>query len=195
MEDHVTEPQNAGEDVRSYWSEFGNIRSWVMITDAAESILAVNPAFTKITGYGQADVIGLTPRVINSGIQDKSFYEHMWASLMETGRWHGEIWDRRRDGRPYLGWLSVGAVYDQASRVKNYVAIFSDITEHKPSEAQIRLLSTRDASTGMSVQRPMEYRLNVEGPIVFRQTAGKSISLPIGRLGAGPSMRGASGWT
>jgi PAS domain S-box-containing protein len=194
MKHLIIEPPNAGEDARSYWSEFGNIRSSVMITDAAESILAVNPAFTKITGYGQAEVIGLTPRVINSGIQDKSFYEHMWASLIETGCWHGEIWDRRKDGRPYLGWLSVGAVYDQASRVKNYVAIFSDVTELKPTEAQIRLLSTRNASTGMSIQRPMEYRRNVERPVVFRLTAGKSNSPQGERLGTGLSMKRASGW-
>ena len=155
----ISERRQAEATMRLYTSVFETTGEAVVITDAAVCILAVNPAFTEITGYSKLEAIGQTPRVLNSGRHDKAFYEHMWASLIETGRWQGEIWNRRKDGQIYPEWLSLSAVYDAGCRVTNYVAIFSDISERKSAEECISFLAQHDALTGLPNRALMQDRL------------------------------------
>jgi diguanylate cyclase (GGDEF)-like protein/PAS domain S-box-containing protein len=120
------------------------------ITDAASRIVAVNPAFSTITGYTEHEVVGQTPALLNSGRQDRDFYRQMWADLESRGTWRGEIWNRRKDGVIYPEWLSITAVRDDAiGRTSHYIGIFSDISERKESEARIRHLAHHDALTGL----------------------------------------------
>ena len=83
----------------------------------------------------------------------------MWASLFSTGRWRGEIWNRRKCGELYPEWLSIAAVHDKQGRLTNYVATFSDITQHKRTEEQIRLLAFSDPLTGLPNRRLLLDRL------------------------------------
>ena len=122
----------------------------LIVTDANKKILSVNPVFTEITGYSLADVIGKTPAILSSGKHHAQFYVEMWKTLAETGRWKGEIWNRRKNGEFYLEWLTITAVYDHKGRVKNYIGVFDDISLRKEHEERINQLAFFDALTGLT---------------------------------------------
>ncbi|MCE5180864.1 MAG: EAL domain-containing protein [Betaproteobacteria bacterium] len=121
----------------------------IMVTDANSVIESVNPAFTKITGYGMDEVVGKKPAILSSGRHDQEFYRKMQAELAENGCWQGEIWNRRKDGEIYPEWLSMSTVKNREGEITNYVAIFSDITERKASEDHVRHLAHHDALTNL----------------------------------------------
>lgn len=103
----------------------------VLVTDPKNNIVAVNHAFTQITGYSKDEVIGKNPSFLHSGKQDQTFYESFWKKLLDTGHWQGEIMNKRADGSLLQEWMTVSAIKDDSDNVKNYVAIFSDITHKK----------------------------------------------------------------
>ncbi|AEH47690.1 MAG: diguanylate cyclase [Parageobacillus thermoglucosidasius] len=131
----------------------------MIVTDAQNRILFVNPAFEIVTGYSADEVIGKNPRILQSGMHDKSFYEKMWNALNQYGVWKGEIWNKRKDGELYLEWLTISAVKDQRGNVTNYVAIFSDITEHKRNMEQLTKLALYDPLTNVPNRYLFEKRL------------------------------------
>jgi diguanylate cyclase (GGDEF)-like protein/PAS domain S-box-containing protein len=121
----------------------------ILITDAESKIVYVNRSFTRVTGYTLKEVSGKTPRLLHSGRQTAAFYAHMWKCINESGRWQGEIWNRRKSGESYLEWLSITAVKSSTGKVENYLAIFSDITLRKQEEQELYELATHDALTGL----------------------------------------------
>nr|WP_163501176.1 GGDEF domain-containing phosphodiesterase [Halomonas socia] len=125
----------------------------VMISDARNRIVAVNPAFTKITGYASDDVVGQDPSMLSAGRHDKVFYERYWQSLTTTGRWEGEIWNRRKHGDEYPEWLRVQACPDDRGRISHYVGMFTDISRHKAREQDLRRIGFEDPLTGLPNRR------------------------------------------
>ncbi len=117
----------------------------IMICDAATRILLVNAAFTEVTGHAEHEVVGRTPRMLQSGRQSPDFYAEMWAAITRTGRWQGELWNRRKSGEIYPEWLSINAVRSSTGEVSHYVGIFSDITARKQTEQRIQHLAQYDA--------------------------------------------------
>ncbi len=110
----------------------------IVITDAQGDIVAVNPSFTRITGYAVDEAIGQNPRILKSDRHDADFYQAMWASLEENGFWSGEIWNRRKDGSVYPEWLSISAVRNLVGEVTHHVAVFTDLTLLKAVESALR---------------------------------------------------------
>lgn len=110
----------------------------IIVTDVAGTILAVNRSFTEVTGYARKEVIGQNPRILKSGRQGKDFYHVMWNALQSEGRWAGELWNRRKDGREYPEHLSISAVRDTDGNVINYVGMFFDLTQRMAAEEAIR---------------------------------------------------------
>lgn len=125
----------------------------ILITDVEANIVRVNRAFTEVTGYTQEEVLGRNPGMMKSGRHDKLFYEEMWAQLKVTGSWSGEIWDRRKNGEIYPKWMTITAVKDAQGRVVQYVAIFSDITQRKQEEEEIRSMAFYDPLTHLPNRR------------------------------------------
>jgi len=125
----------------------------IIITDPNSNIIRVNRAFTEITGYAAEEVIGNNPGMMRSGRHDKSFYAAMWRQLAETGAWAGEIWDRRKNGEIYPKWMTITAVKNDHGETVQYVAIFSDITERKQEEEEIRNMAFYDALTRLPNRR------------------------------------------
>ena len=105
-----------------------NTLQGVMITDASKTISYVNPGFTRTTGFDLSEVVGQTPRILQSGRQSPEFYRHMWSAIYTHGQWQGEIWNRRKSGEIYAEWLNITAIRNARGRVTHYVAIFADIT-------------------------------------------------------------------
>ena len=128
---------------------FENAKEGVMITAPDTTIISVNAAFTKVTGYSEEEVTGERPSMLRSDRQDKLFYAHMWQEIERFGQWQGEIWNRNRDGKDYLEWLSVATVTDSDDEVSHYVGIFSDITSEKESEERLLYLAHYDQLTGL----------------------------------------------
>jgi diguanylate cyclase (GGDEF)-like protein/PAS domain S-box-containing protein len=121
----------------------------ILITDAENRIVYVNRSFTRVTGYTLKEVSGKTPRILHSGRQTAAYYAHMWKCINASGRWQGEIWNRRKNGEIYPEWLSIAAVRSSTGKVENYLAIFSDITLRKREEQELYDLATHDALTGL----------------------------------------------
>ncbi len=121
----------------------------VMITDADAHILDVNNAYTQITGYDRKELIGRNPNVNKSGRHDSAFYEEMWGQLQSDGHWSGEIWDRRKNGELFPKWLRINAIRDESGRTRQYVGIFSDITDKKLAEERLRSLAFYDPLTAL----------------------------------------------
>lgn len=107
---------------------FGEAQEGIIITDANSVIVDVNPAFCAVTGYRREEVIGQTPRILQSGLQGPDFYAALWKTLLATGRWKGEIWSRKKNGELYAELISINALRDEAGNAINYVALFLDIT-------------------------------------------------------------------
>jgi len=145
----VTEQVHAESRLRQAASVFSSTEEGVVITDPAGVIIDVNPAFTEITGYSRAEAIGRNPRILRSDRQDAAFYAALWGSLNTAGRWQGEIWNRRKSGEIYPEWLTINAVRDSSGRLINYVAVFSDISGIKQSQAQLAHLAHHDPLTSL----------------------------------------------
>lgn len=128
---------------------FANAREGMVITDAEGIIVDVNTAFTEVTGYARAEALGNNPRLLKSGRHDAAFYAEMWRQLLATGRWRGEIWNRRKDGTIYPELLSIAAVLDPKGRTTHYIGNFLDISELKAAEEKLRQLAHFDPLTGL----------------------------------------------
>ncbi len=143
----VTERQHSEEQLELAAGVFEHAREGIVITDAQERILRVNPTFCELTGYTEEEVLGQTPRTLKSGHHGPEFYADMWRHLNEEGYWHGEIWNRRKNGEVYAELLTISAVRDKHGDVTRYVAIFSDITKLKDQQVKLERMAHYDALT------------------------------------------------
>ncbi|PHQ25771.1 GGDEF domain-containing protein [Marinobacter guineae] len=132
----------------------------IMITDENGLILRANRAFSRITGYDEHEVVGKSPRILQSGLQDAEFYNHLWSRVRETGSWEGEIWNRRKTGEVYAEWLTITAIYGGSGAVQNYVGTFHDITKRKEAEREAHRLAFYDSLTGLANRALLEERIS-----------------------------------
>ncbi len=145
----VTEHRMREEKLRQAAAVFESTVEGVMVTDAANRIVAINRAFTDITGYGESEVLGLSPALLQSGRHDADFYQAMWEELGSRGSWRGEIWNKRKSGAAYPQWLTISVILDEHNTISHYVGVFSDISKIKRSEEELNRLAYHDALTGL----------------------------------------------
>lgn len=131
----------------------------MLITDPTTRILRVNKAFTTITGYSAADVVGRTPRLLQAGQYDKAFYASLWAAIKQKGYWEGELWGKRKNGQIHPRWVSITAVKDEAGALTHYVASFLDLAERRDAEELINRLVFIDQLTGLPNRSLLSDRL------------------------------------
>ncbi len=125
-------------DRRENETAFSAMAEGAVITDAEGRILWVNDAFCAIYGYTRAEVIGQNPRILKSGRHDAAFYSEFWRQLIETGHWRGEVWNKRKTGEIFPEELSIQALRGPDGRIVRFISIFSDITERKRNEDELR---------------------------------------------------------
>jgi diguanylate cyclase (GGDEF)-like protein/PAS domain S-box-containing protein len=154
----VRDAQAKAADLRIAATAFESLEG-ISITDAEGTILRVNRAFTKITGYSAAEVVGGTHRVLKSGRHVAAFYVDMWQTLLAEGAWQGEIWNRRKNGEAYPEWLSITTVKGPGGQVTHFVGTFTDITLRKAAEDEIKQLAFFDQLTRLPNRRLMLDRL------------------------------------
>ncbi|MBA2780900.1 diguanylate cyclase [Billgrantia kenyensis] len=155
VKEDITERKRQEEELRLLASVFQTGQA-TLITDPEMRIERVNQAFTDITGYLPEDVIGQTPRLFKSGRHDKRFYARLWDTVLGTGHWQGEIWNRNKYGDIYPLWQSITAVYDQAGKIRNFIAVFHNIAERKRLEEELEQQATRDHLTGAYNRRAFD---------------------------------------
>ncbi|MFD2110913.1 EAL domain-containing protein [Thiorhodococcus fuscus] len=156
----ITASVRSHEELRLAATVLKNIREGLMISDAqGDKVIAINPAFTEITGYTQTEALQGTTQLLRSGRHEPAFYQAMWASIKRSGHWQGEIWNRRKNGELFPAWLTISTVRDASGEITNYVAIFSDISTIKQSEAQLEHLAHYDPLTNLPNRLLLNSRL------------------------------------
>ncbi len=115
----------------------------ILITDPDGTILYVNPAFTRITGYTREEAIGQTPRLLSSGKHDKEFYREMWKTLEAGQTWEGQLINKRKDGTLYTEQASISPVRDIAGRIVNFVAVKRDISQQLRDQEEKEALESQ----------------------------------------------------
>ncbi len=130
-------------------SVFTHAREGILITDCQGNIIEANQVFADITGYSREEALGKNPRFLQSGLHDKDFYSALWQSLLQTGNWYGEVWNRRKNGELYAAMMTISAVQDIHGITQNYVNLFTDITPLKEHQRQLEYIAHYDALTGL----------------------------------------------
>lgn len=155
----VTERKSRETDMRIAATAF-ECQEAIIVTDANQLILRVNRAFTELHGYSAEEVLGRTPRLLQSGRHDRSFYLAMSAELERAGAWQGEVWNRRKSGEIFPEWLSITEVRNDEGAVTHYVATQTDITLRKAAEDEIKHLAFYDPLTHLANRRLLHDRLH-----------------------------------
>jgi diguanylate cyclase (GGDEF)-like protein/PAS domain S-box-containing protein len=149
------------------WCAYEHSHEAVLVSDGNNRIIAVNAAFTRLTGYTAAEVLGQNPRILSSGNAGPEFYAAMWEAISQYDFWEGEIWDKRKDGSLYPKWLCISVVRNDAGQVVNYVANFTDISASKQAADRLAQLAYHDALTHLpnrlAFESQLEHALRVCG--------------------------------
>ena len=141
----ITERKRAEEDRVRLVTAIEQAAESIMITDTAGTILYVNPAFERISGYSRQEALGTNPRILKSGEHDAAFYRHLWETLARGDDWHGRFRNRRKDGRLYDEDATISPVRDSAGTIVSYIALKLDVTHETELEAQLRQAQKMEA--------------------------------------------------
>ncbi len=133
----------------------------MMITDAQNHIININPAYTQITGYSFKDVQGKNPKFMSAG-NEKHIYHKMWKAINEEGFWEGELYNKHKNGQTYIEHIRINSVKDIRGNVENYVGLFSDVTERKRQDALILEQANFDSLTKLYNRRTFKIGLEKE---------------------------------
>jgi len=147
----------------------------IIITDADNCIVAVNAAFTQLTGYTLDEVRGDNPSMLAAQHRSPENYLALWSALEESGHWQGELWDRAKDGRVYPKWVSISQIRNPAGAVTHHVASFVDMSERKAAEEHISRLAHHDSLTGLFNRFSLHQRL--EQALLTAQREGDEVAV------------------
>lgn len=160
--DVITKRKKAEEELQLAASIFNVSSEGMLVADAENRIVAINPAYAKMSGYTLEELVGEDPRIFKSGRHDRAFYQAMWYALETTGTWRGEIWDRNKDATVTAKYMIINTLYNTDRSVHRRVVFCSDITEKKQAEETIWRQANFDALTGLPNRRLFHDRLEQE---------------------------------
>lgn len=155
----ITQRRHAEERQRLDATAIQASKDGMLITDATLTIVSVNKALCDLSGYAEGELLGAKTSILKSGRHDASFYQAMWLRLEKTGQWHGEIWNRSKDGAAIPLWLSISAVYDAHAEASNYIGIYTDLSEIKRTEQELEHLAHYDPLTHLPNRLLLQSRL------------------------------------
>lgn len=147
----------------------------ILVTDADGMILRVNQAFAQLSGYSELEARGHKANLLRSGRHDNAFYQEMWTAIIQRGYWHGELWNRHRNGRVSRHELTIRAVRDEQERTLNYVGVLRDVSERHILEEKMRYLATHDQLTGLANRTLLLEELKRSLALAQRQNSGVAL--------------------
>jgi diguanylate cyclase (GGDEF)-like protein/PAS domain S-box-containing protein len=145
----ITETRAAERDRRIAEEVIRSMSEAVVVTDLEFRFTSVNPAFTRMTGYAQEEILGLESSILDCDQHNEDFHAALRATASRTGHWSGELWQRRRDGDEFLCWLELSEVTDADGNRTHFVGVLTDITDRKRAEQELRYLANYDTLTGL----------------------------------------------
>lgn len=159
---HNAERQKLREQAYLHAQVYNATTDGIIITNNSGRIVDVNHSFSDITGYTREEALGQNPSMLSSGEQDKTFYKNMWSEILRTGRWQGEIHNRKKDGGLFIEWLRISAVKDSEGKTIRYVGVISDITSKKQTEQELHRNAHHDVLTGLPNRLSLDQLLQQE---------------------------------
>ena len=165
----VTKIKQAEIELRLAASVFDSASEGIMVTDRGGTIVSVNAAFTRITGYTAEEAIGQTPRIMKCGRTGAEYYKALWRGLLTVGEWKGEAWNCRKNGVEYVEQHSISSIQDADGLVVRYVSIFSDVTERWRKDADIKQRAFHDALTDLPNRSLLSERVEQMLTLVKRE--------------------------
>ncbi len=141
--DYIEQQQKLQQSAAVYET----IGDGIMITDSEKKILSINPAFIKMFGYDEEELIDQEPMIITSIKQDRSFYKRMWYSLTTRDRWTGKIYNKTKSGKVLPIWLTITVVRDKIGAIANFIAIYTNLEEIIEMEEKADFLAYHDSLT------------------------------------------------
>ena len=145
----ITERKQSELALREASVVFESSHEAIMMVNPEGLITKVNPAFTRITGFSEAEVSGRSPRLLASGQHGEPFYRELWRALQQHDFWRGEICNRRKSGELYVAQETISVVRDPQGQVLHYIGVFADISRLKAHEAELDRVAHHDLLTGL----------------------------------------------
>lgn len=169
---NVTVSRAAERDRRIAAEVIASMSEAVCVTDLEFRFVSINRAFTRMSGYSEVEILGHSADVLNGSQHPTEFYLAIREEFMRSGHWHGELWQRRKDGEEFLCWLEVTEVRDAAGERTHFVGVMNDITDRKRAEQELRYLANYDTLTGLPNRTLLGERL-AHAVIRARRTSRK----------------------
>ncbi len=122
----------------------------IVVLDAAFGVMAVNKAFSQITGYSEADALGHNLIELPCSRDAQRQFQAICLALEERGGWQGELVETRKSGELYPQWMQLSVVRDRLDNISHIIGFFSDLSGRRASEERMRFLSHYDELTGLA---------------------------------------------
>ncbi|MBS0381256.1 MAG: EAL domain-containing protein [Proteobacteria bacterium] len=152
-----------------------NMSEAVTVTDLDFRFVSVNPAFTRMTGYTEHEVLEHDASILNGSRHAPDSYSHLRQVLAETGHWRGELWQRRKDGEEFLCWVELNEVCDANGQRTHMIGVLTDITDRKRAEQELRYLANYDTLTGLPNRALLGERLGAA--VINARRSGHKVGL------------------
>lgn len=156
----ITEQKQSAEKLRLASRVLEETGDSVVVTDALDRILMVNPAFTRLSGLTPSDVVGKNAELVGLTALRDSHIQGVEQALREQHRWTGESQQICQDGRQIETWMSVSVMRNDAGRILQHVRVFSDISALKAQQRELIAQARHDSLTGLPNRRAFEERLD-----------------------------------
>lgn len=157
---NISALREADAAIRLAASVFEVTSEGIMVTDASLTILSVNQAFTRLTGYAAADAVGKNASLFKSARHSDEFFRDLYKALKKTGKWKGEVWSKRKDNSDFLEALSISAIRNDIGEITKYVGVFDDVTQRWDKEQMMQHMAFHDGLTGLPNRLLFMERLN-----------------------------------
>ncbi|NOR80825.1 MAG: EAL domain-containing protein [Methyloprofundus sp.] len=175
----ITERKKVESDLLLHRTFFEQSNDAMFIADEKSRITYVNPAFCKITGYTDSEVIGNKTALLHSTKHDEKFYQKIWEKVNQSGYWQGEIWERRKGKENFPALQTINTITNDTGEV-HYVSIFKDMSNLREKENELWKLAHFDQLTNLANRKLLEERINIALSEAYRhKTIGSLIFLDL----------------